>query len=93
MAQEQLEQEHSRGQRKTKVGRVASDAPQKTIVVVTETRVAHARYGKTVRKSSRFIAHDEENQAKVGDVVRIMETRPLSARKRWRLIEILERAK
>ena len=66
---------------------------QKTIVVVTEAQRAHPTYGKTVRRSARFFAHDEENAAGVGDLVRITETRPLSARKRWRLVEILEKAK
>ena len=79
--------------RKTKVGRVASNAMRKTIIVVTESRTAHPTYGKTVRRSMRFAAHDERNEAKVGDLVRIAETRPLSASKRWRLLEILERAR
>jgi small subunit ribosomal protein S17 len=83
----------ARTSRKTKVGRVASNAMQKTIIVVTESRTAHPTYGKTVRGSRRFAAHDERNEAKVGDLVRIAETRPLSARKRWRLLEVLERAK
>jgi small subunit ribosomal protein S17 len=79
--------------RRVKQGRVASDKMDKTIVVVTETRVPHPTYGKIVRKSTRFKAHDEKNEAKVGDVVRIMECRPLSRDKRWRLVEIVERAK
>jgi small subunit ribosomal protein S17 len=83
----------TRTARKTKVGRVASNAMRKTIVVVTESRTPHAAYGKIVRRSQRFAAHDERNEAGVGDLVRIEETRPLSARKRWRLVEILERAK
>ncbi len=82
-----------RGRRRVKQGRVASDKMNKTIVVVTETRVPHPIYKKIVRKSVRFKAHDETNDARVGDVVRIMETRPLSAEKRWRLVEIVERAK
>jgi small subunit ribosomal protein S17 len=65
----------------------------KTIVVVAETRVRHPVYGKTVRKSTRFKAHDERNEASIGDVVRIAECRPLSREKRWRLVEIVERAK
>ena len=85
--------ERKRSARKTKVGRVAGAAMQKTIVVVTEMQSAHATYGKTMRRSSRFLAHDEERKAGVGDLVRIVETRPLSARKRWRLDEILEKAK
>jgi small subunit ribosomal protein S17 len=83
----------TRGARKSKVGRVASNAMRKTIVVVTEMQKAHATYGKTMRRSSRFLAHDEANAAGVGDLVRIIETRPISARKRWRLVEILEKAK
>jgi small subunit ribosomal protein S17 len=79
--------------RRTKLGRVASDKMDKTIVVVTETRVPHPTYKKIVRKSVRFKAHDEKNEAKAGDTVRIMETRPLSKDKRWRLLEIVERAK
>ncbi len=79
--------------RRVKQGRVASDKMDKTIVVVTETRVPHPTYGKIVRKSQRFKAHDESNEAKIGDIVRIMECRPLSRDKRWRLVEIVERAK
>lgn len=83
----------ARGARKSKVGRVASSAMQKTIIVVTEMQKAHPTYGKTLRRTERFLAHDEQNAAGVGDLVRIAETRPLSARKRWRLVEILEKAK
>jgi small subunit ribosomal protein S17 len=79
--------------RRTKQGRVVSDKMDKTIVVVSETRVPHPVYGKIVRKSVKFKAHDEKNDAKAGDVVRIMECRPLSKDKRWRLVEIVERAK
>jgi small subunit ribosomal protein S17 len=79
--------------RRVKQGRVASNKMDKTIVVVTETRVPHGVYGKIVRKSSRFKAHDENNEAQIGDMVRIMECRPLSRDKRWRLVEIVERAK
>jgi small subunit ribosomal protein S17 len=79
--------------RRVKQGRVASNKMDKTIVVVTETRVPHPIYGKIVRKSSRFKAHDENNDANIGDMVRIMECRPLSRDKRWRLVEIVERAK
>lgn len=85
--------EDARNSRRVKQGRVASDKMDKTIVVETETRVPHPVYGKIVRKSSRFKAHDENNDAKIGDVVRIMECRPLSRDKRWRLVEIVERAK
>ena len=82
-----------RNRRRVKQGRVASDKMDKTIVVVTETRVPHPTYKKIVRKSVRFKAHDERNDAKAGDTVRIMETRPMSKDKRWRLLEIVERAK
>ena len=82
-----------RGRRRVKQGRVQSDKMNKTIVVVTETRVPHPVYKKIVRKSVRFKAHDENNDAKTGDIVRITETRPLSREKRWRLLEIVERAK
>ena len=79
--------------RKTLRGYVVSDKMDKTSVVEGEERVKHARYGKVTTKTSRFKAHDEENTAGIGDRVLIMETRPLSASKRWRLVEILERAK
>ena len=79
--------------RRIKQGRVVSDKMNKTIVVVSETRSAHAVYGKVVRKSSRFKAHDETNEAKIGDIVRIQECRPLSKDKRWRLLEIVEKAR
>jgi len=79
--------------RRVKQGRVASDKMDKTIVVVTETRVPHPVYQKIVRRSTRFKAHDEKNEAKTGDLVRIAECRPVSRDKRWRLVEILERAK
>jgi small subunit ribosomal protein S17 len=83
----------ARHRRRVKQGRVQSDKMHKTIVVVTETRVPHPVYKKIVRKSVRFKAHDENNDAKTGDIVRIMETRPISKEKRWRLLEIVERAK
>ena len=79
--------------RRSKQGRVVSDKMDKTIVVLSETRVPHPVYGKIVRKSTRFKAHDERNEAKEGDLVRIAESRPLSREKRWRLVEIVERAK
>ena len=79
--------------RRTKQGRVVSDKMDKTIVVVSETRVPHKVYGKIVRKSVKFKAHDEQNDAKIGDTVRIMECRPMSKDKRWRLVQVLERAK
>jgi small subunit ribosomal protein S17 len=83
----------ARGTRRVKQGRVASNKMDKTIVVVSETRVPHPAYGKIVRKSTRFKAHDEQNEANIGDVVRIEECRRLSRDKRWRLVEIVERAK
>jgi small subunit ribosomal protein S17 len=79
--------------RRVKQGRVASDKMDKTIVVVSETRVPHPVYKKIVRKSTRFKAHDERNEAKAGDLVRIEECRPVSREKRWRLVEVLEKAK
>jgi small subunit ribosomal protein S17 len=79
--------------RRVKQGRVVSNKMNKTIVVVSETRVPHPVYKKIVRVSKRFKAHDEQNSAGIGDVVRIMECRPLSKEKRWRLVEIVEKAK
>jgi small subunit ribosomal protein S17 len=82
-----------RNQRKVREGLVVSDKMDKTIVVAVEDRVKHALYGKVLRKTSRLKAHDETNTCGIGDRVLIMETRPLSATKRWRLIEVLEKAK
>ena len=82
-----------RNQRKVREGLVVSDKMDKTIVVAVEDRVKHALYGKVMRKTSRLKAHDETNQCGIGDRVLIMETRPLSATKRWRLVEVLEKAK
>jgi small subunit ribosomal protein S17 len=82
-----------RGERKLRTGVVVSDAMDKTVVVKVERRTRHAMYGKSVRRTAKLHAHDEANEAKVGDFVRLMETRALSATKRWRLVEILERAK
>ena len=82
-----------RGRRKVFQGVVVSDKMDKTIVVLVEDRVKHPLYGKVMTKSSRIKVHDEDNTAGVGDRVRVMETRPLSAQKRWRLVEIIERAK
>ncbi|EYT51098.1 small subunit ribosomal protein S17 [Brachybacterium muris] len=84
---------HERPYRKTLRGYVTSDKMDKTIVVEVEERVKHALYGKVMTKTNKFKAHDEENTAGVGDRVLIMETRPLSATKRWRLVEVIERAK
>ena len=80
-----------RASRKTRVGEVVSDRMNKTIVVRTITRVPHPKFGKIVKQIRKFYAHDEENRAKTGDTVRIMETRPLSKLKRWRLVEVLQR--
>ena len=85
--------EHERGRRQERQGTVVSDAMEKTIVVRVDVVKAHPRYKKVVRRSAKFHAHDEESQAKVGDVVRIVETRPLSKTKRWRLAEVVESAK
>ncbi|WP_400193474.1 30S ribosomal protein S17 [Hymenobacter sp. B81] len=82
-----------RNLRKERVGRVTSNKMDKTIVVVVESKMKHPIYGKFVSKSTKFTAHDENNECGEGDTVRIMETRPLSKRKRWRLVEIVERAK
>ncbi|MCL6444704.1 MAG: 30S ribosomal protein S17 [Alicyclobacillus sp.] len=81
-----------RNDRKVRVGKVVSDKMDKTIVVAVEEHVKHPLYGKTVRRTKKFKAHDEHNEAKIGDTVRIMETRPLSKEKRWRLVEIVEKA-
>ncbi|MBA2694780.1 MAG: 30S ribosomal protein S17 [Actinobacteria bacterium] len=82
-----------RNYRKTRQGYVVSDKMDKTVVVTVEDRVKHALYGKVLRRSTKVKAHDEENSAGVGDLVQIMETRPLSATKRWRVVQILQRAK
>ena len=82
-----------RGDRKTRRGYVVSDKMQKTVVVEVEDRVKHPLYGKVIRRTSKVKAHDELGSAGVGDLVVIMETRPLSATKRWRLVEVLEKAK
>ncbi len=82
-----------RTQRKTRVGVVVSDGRDKTITVAVERQTKHPKYNKVVRKSTKFHAHDESNQAGVGDTVRIIETRPLSKTKRWRLEEVLEKAR
>ena len=82
-----------RNARKTRLGVVVSDKMQKTVVVAVERRVPHPAYGKMMTRTKKFKAHDEENSAKTGDTVRIMETRPLSKDKRWRVVEIVERAR
>jgi small subunit ribosomal protein S17 len=87
------ENAEARGFRKTREGLVVSDKMDKTVVVAVEDRVKHALYGKVMRRTSKLKAHDENNDCGVGDRVLIMETRPLSATKRWRVVEILEKAK
>jgi small subunit ribosomal protein S17 len=82
-----------RGRRKVRTGVVVSDAMDKTVVVRIASQVRHPLYAKTVRRSTKLKAHDEAQEARVGDTVRIMETRPLSKTKRWRVVEVLERAK
>ncbi|MDN5293881.1 MAG: small subunit ribosomal protein [Eubacteriales bacterium] len=81
-----------RPKRKVRIGKVVSDKMDKTVVVAVESVVRHPLYGKTIKKTKKFKAHDEENACRVGDTVKIMETRPLSKEKRWRVVEILERA-
>jgi small subunit ribosomal protein S17 len=82
-----------RNLRKTRIGVVTSNKMTKTITVAVERKVKHPIYGKFVKKTSKFHAHDEKNEASIGDIVRIMETRPLSKLKRWRLVEIVEKVK
>ncbi len=83
----------ARSQRKVREGLVVSDKMEKTVVVEVEDRVKHALYGKVLRRTSKLKAHDEQNACGIGDRVLLMETRPLSATKRWRVVEILEKAK
>lgn len=83
----------SGGKIKTKVGRVVSDSMEKSVVIKVEYLVSHPLYKKRIKKSSKFMAHDEKNVCSIGDKVKIAETRPLSKRKRWRVIEILEKTK
>ena len=87
------EQETERTRRKTRVGTIVSDKMNKTVVVVVERRYAHPLYGKQVTRTKKYHAHDENNDYHIGDTVRIMETRPLSKLKRWRVVEVVERAK
>jgi small subunit ribosomal protein S17 len=82
-----------RARRKTVVGKVVANKTQKTISVAVVRRYRHPLYGKTLKRTSKFMAHDEKNECQVGDTVRIMETRPLSRLKRWRLVEVVERVK
>lgn len=85
--------EQKRGLRKTKIGKVISDKMDKTIVVAVEGSVRHPLYGKIVKRTYKLKAHDENNECRIGDRVKVMETRPLSRDKRWRLVEIVEKAK
>ena len=89
----QQEDVATRAQRKVRTGVVVRDATDKTVVVSVTDQVRHRLYGRIIRRSRKFIAHDEANDAHVGDTVRIMETRPLSKTKRWRVVQVLERAK
>lgn len=82
-----------RNLRKERIGQVVSDKMQKSITIAVQRKVKHPIYGKFVRKTTKLTVHDEANESKVGDTVRVMETRPLSKNKRWRLVEIIERAK
>jgi len=82
-----------RNLRKERIGVVTSDKMQKSIVVAVERKVKHPKYGKFVKKTTKFVAHDENNDCNIGDTVKIMETRPLSKSKNWRLVDIIERAK
>ncbi len=82
-----------RNLRKTRVGVVSSNKMEKTVSISVERKLMHPIYGKFVKKTKKFMAHDENNDCKIGDLVRIMETRPLSKLKRWRVVEIIERAK
>ncbi|MGM0589799.1 MAG: 30S ribosomal protein S17 [Bacteroidota bacterium] len=84
---------NERAQRRQRVGRVVSNKMDKSITIAVDRQVKHKIYGKFITKTTKYMAHDEENTANVGDKVRIMETRPLSKRKNWRLIEVVERAK
>lgn len=83
----------ARNLRKERIGRVVSNKMTKTITIAVDRKVKHAIYGKFMNKTTKFMAHDEKNEAGIGDTVRIMETRPLSKKKRWRLVEIIEKAK
>jgi small subunit ribosomal protein S17 len=93
MPESNMTESNTRGRRKVRVGVVISDARDKTVTVAVPKQMSHPRYDKVVRRSTKFHAHDEANDAKLGDTVRIMETRPLSKQKRWRVVEIVERAR
>jgi small subunit ribosomal protein S17 len=87
------ENTEARNLRKERIGRVVSNKMTKTITIAVDRKVKHAIYGKFMNKTTKFMAHDEKNEAGIGDTVRIMETRPMSKNKRWRLVEIIEKAK
>ena len=93
MSDQGTTEQAERGRRKVRTGVVVSDAMDKTVLVRIDRQVRHPLYGKIVRRSSKLAAHDEQNDAHVGDTVRVVETRPLSKTKRWRVVEIVERAK
>ena len=93
MSENETDDRRARGRRKVREGLVVSDKMDKTVVVVVEDRVKHALYGKVLRRTSKLKVHDEQNACGIGDRVLLMETRPLSATKRWRVVEILEKAK
>ncbi len=93
MSQTKTETENERNSRKVRVGTVVSDKMDKTVVVEVARQFPHRLYGKIIKRTKKFKAHDEENSCGVGDVVRIMETRPLSKQKRWRVVTILEKAR
>ncbi len=83
---------NERGKRKSRVGLVVSDKMDKSVVVKVQRQVVHAKYGRTMRLSTRYAAHDENNECGIGDTVRILETRPLSKTKRWRVVEVVQKA-
>jgi len=85
--------EHTRNLRKERIGVVVSNKMDKSITIAVESKVKHPMYGKFIKKTSKFMAHDEENDCNIGDTVKIMETRPLSKSKNWRLVEVIERVK
>jgi small subunit ribosomal protein S17 len=90
---ESTETAEARNLRKERIGKVVSNKMTKTITIAVDRKVKHAIYGKFMNKTTKFMAHDEKNEAGIGDTVRIMETRPMSKNKRWRLVEIIEKAK
>ena len=92
MSETDTDRQRTRARRKVRTGVVVSDGMDKTVLVRIDRQVRHSLYGKTVRRASKLAAHDERNEAHVGDTVRVMETRPLSKTKRWRVVEIVERA-